>query len=94
MNKEFIEREAAIFAEEAAFDGDGFSRNHAVAAIKGVTAADVAPVVRGRWRKKHTPYTDHAFICSACNKEIGLLGDLPHYCPNCGARMGVNDAAD
>lgn len=45
-------------------------------------AADVAPVVHGRW----APLGNRAtiFKCSACNKCEPHVSD---YCPNCGAKM-------
>lgn len=61
--------------------------------VDDVSAADVAPVVHGRWEKN----CDVAFFwkCSECGcylfwrKEEYLLRneDEPNYCPNCGARM-------
>ena len=52
-------------------------------------AADVAPVVHGRW-VKHTKM--HGFVyCSACKDvyldEEWLKDGKWGYCPNCGARM-------
>ena len=46
------------------------------------------PVSRGKWRDYEGMLT-----CSACGAEIyndieDYLGyEVPHYCPNCGARM-------
>lgn len=53
-------------------------------------AADVAPVVHGRWL--HSGYTDHLEVvkCSECNHEafaISLYVCDGNYCPNCGAKM-------
>ena len=49
-------------------------------------AADVAPVVHGRW----TQVDDTKCRCSNCD-IIALIGLYPHgdknYCPNCGAKM-------
>lgn len=51
-----------------------------------VPAADVAPVVHGRW----TQVDDTKCRCSNCD-IIALIGLYPHgdknYCPNCGAKM-------
>lgn len=54
-------------------------------------AADVAPVVHGRWNADET--------CSLCGEKSteGLDATkwdywLPNYCPNCGAKMkGVSE---
>ena len=56
-------------------------------------AADVAPVVHGRW------LCDADFvICSRCEAEMNQKNSLgvdnfKNYCPNCGAKMdgGVDD---
>ena len=52
-------------------------------------AADVAPVVHGRWI-----YTRIDANCSHCGfewfascQECGVCPDNTNYCPNCGARM-------
>lgn len=57
--------------------------------IENFPAADVAPVVHGRW-VKHTRI--HGFsYCSACKDvyldEEWLRDGKWGYCPNCGAKM-------
>ena len=49
--------------------------------IDRIPAADVAPVVRGRWM--YYP-GDEVPYCSNCTKP--LYEEKP-YCPNCGAKM-------
>lgn len=59
------------------------------AAVIRIPAADVAPVVHGRWSDagfgelpKHAPY---GWACSACG---GISFNNEYiYCPNCGAMM-------
>ena len=46
---------------------------------KNIPAADVAPVVHGRWKQGA-----YHFYCSECFVECR---DKVPYCPNCGARM-------
>lgn len=61
-----------------------------------VPAADVAPVVHGRWIKDDFLSDDvnNAEKCSQCGELIGWFSNLPNYCPNCGARMdGGEDRA-
>ena len=67
-------------------------------AIDSIPAADVAPVVHGRWSDagfgelpKHAPY---GWACSVCG-GISFNNEYIH-CPNCGAKMdgGDNGAAD
>ena len=55
------------------------------AAILKIPDADVAPVRHGRWlhRKNGVAY------CSEC--EIDAVEDGTEYCPNCGAKMDLED---
>lgn len=61
-----------------------------------IPAADVAPVVHGRWIEKKTAAGRH-FECSNCgaheNKHTAIKG---YYCWRCGAKMdgGARDEAD
>jgi predicted RNA-binding Zn-ribbon protein involved in translation (DUF1610 family) len=64
-----------------------------VALIADAPAADVAPVVHGRWVDAGRGIK----ACSNCNHGIKEhMACANHYCPNCGAKMdgGDNDAAD
>ena len=51
--------------------------------IDEIPAADVAPVVHGRWIM-HDDEFGLTCECSACHIET--MGD-GNYCPNCGAKM-------
>ena len=58
--------------------------------IRYMDAADVAPVRHGRWNADET--------CSCCGEKSteGLDAEkwnywLPDYCPNCGAKMDLED---
>lgn len=57
--------------------------------IKSQPAADVAPVVHGRW-EWHGPCGDSNgkfwATCPVC-KVRQRLGDYERFCPNCGAKM-------
>lgn len=60
--------------------------------IANATAEDVAPVVHAKWISKQ--FGDYE--CSNCHEEYGVYGGLLgngnyNYCPNCGARMGVEE---
>lgn len=60
-------------------------------ALTGIPAADVAPVVHGRWiRGKYTDddlrYNDYSYRCNRCGKIVDFE---ENYCPNCGAKMDV-----
>ena len=60
-----------------------------------IPAADVAPVVHGRWEtNSDRPDT---LICSMCKCGFDMWKHDPHnFCPNCGARMDwrVKNEAD
>ena len=57
-------------------------------------AADVAPVVHGRWIEKPFLLGTSNF-CSLCDSFYGMPHGKFNYCPNCGARMdGELYAAD
>ena len=52
--------------------------------------ADVVEVRHGKWIEKPNPWGQdgsHTYICSICNEQISILGNLLPYCPNCGAKM-------
>ena len=59
-------------------------------------AADVAPVVHGRWdnipntymlvASKDGSYSGNATTCSVCH-EVNPNAYKTNYCPNCGAKM-------
>lgn len=54
---------------------------------ENLPAADVAPVVHGRWLRD-----DDFVICSQCEAEMNQKNSLgvdnfKNYCPNCGAKM-------
>lgn len=49
-----------------------------------IPAADVAPVVHGRWIPFHSEAAGDIQYCSAC--DVGCTWK-PNYCPNCGADM-------
>lgn len=60
--------------------------------IDAIPAADVRPVVRGRWERhfeRPGVYADLFWHCSACgSKNAESLANVHHYfCPNCGAEM-------
>ena len=51
-----------------------------------IPAADVAPVVHGRWDIHIDPTTDMLAYCK-CSNCGHVAWDDSDYCPNCGARM-------
>lgn len=60
----------------------------AITAIREIPAADVAPVVHGRW-KENDNFDDGFWVCSSCGfvSEATAAHKLYKFCPNCGADM-------
>ena len=91
---EYIKRETAVRMVMAAKWGDGSDGAMAMEIVAYAPAADVAPVVHGRWiydKKAQRPY------CSVCKGYFyGATNSPMSYCPNCGAKMdgGDSDEAD
>ena len=96
---EYIKRETAVRAVMAAKWGDGSDGAMAMEIVASAPAADVAPVVHGRWINAYPDIEPNPLfmygICSNCSFEQGLSDKL-NYCPNCGAKMdgGDSDEAD
>lgn len=70
--------------------------------VGAIPAADVAPVVHGRWTPSESDFDDDDTLfdveewcdwqCSACREDICYEDPmpprlLPKHCPNCGAKM-------
>lgn len=72
--------------EEAKAYIEGFKEARSV--VERFPAADVAPVMHGRWVPFHSQAAGDIWYCSAC--EIGFAARMK-YCPNCGARMDGGD---
>ena len=90
----------------------GASATAVYESIRDVPAADVAPVVHGRWEwfEEWSPGTteyptecdDCGWRCSNCKTAledvVGGYWDDPYdepklkFCPNCGAKMDLDDA--
>ena len=99
---EYIDRDQAIETVKF-YDGDPDGIPWAIRSLKVVPAADVKPVVRGRWKQTGGKYSRDKTIdrriltCSVCGNVLGMeavncgRGDA-NFCPNCGADLrGVAD---
>ena len=95
---EYIEREAAIKRFNfAVLDCLGMEptirAGDIIKALESIPAADVRPVVRGKWIDRVDKYYGwNMWACSACGEEFFLTEGTPdmneyHFCPNCGADM-------
>lgn len=54
--------------------------------VQEMLAADVAPVVHGKWVNPKGGFWEVS-QCSVCGAWYPTTGIVPHYCPNCGAKM-------
>ena len=76
--------------------------------IYNLPAADVAPVVRGKWIVRKIGYANTAAFCSACGDMASTNAQTWHeqgeniteyipiltkFCPNCGAKMDLEEEA-
>lgn len=77
---DYIEREFALDVVRRT-SGDYAA---AFAEIAHSPAADVRPVVRGRWRWVGQDQWNDCYECSQCGK---MNTDNSNFCPNCGADM-------
>lgn len=94
---EYIKREAAKRAVDDAMELTSSEYDVICNSLDSVSAADVAPVVHGRWKLLHKGDWTSVFICSVCgrretivesesyNSQLKMPKKYP-YC-HCGARM-------
>ena len=81
---EYIERETAVaWFMPYAHAGESIDADVVISDIKGMKAADVAPVRHGRWLCVDTD-TEQFFLCNRCKKKEYWES---YYCPSCGAKM-------
>ena len=94
MTKEYIEREKAIewFMAFVHMGESDIPAETVISDLKyAIPAADVVPVVHGRWEKHGSKWQ-----CTGCKVLMSIDGtpqeNLLYYCPNCGAyMMGENN---
>ena len=92
---DYIDREKLIKAiENDACELVFYGKPEAISCIEAAPAADIRPVVRGRWIKQDDDPLDGNFYCSACHSGIDIAtgSETPidremFYCPSCGADM-------
>lgn len=103
MSDDYISREAALAAlHNRAFDkadtgGEYRALVWASSQIKSLPAADVRPVVRGKWII-HKPFYSGRHNCNECI-ECSVCGtwfghdcyEISNFCPHCGADMREED---
>ena len=87
----YIERESAIKSLLNDCLGQvSYSREDAADCIFWLDAADVAPVRHERWEIVVGSDGKEHMVCTGCRKQQDLTGVFS-YCPNCGAKMDLED---
>ena len=92
---EYIERETAIaWFIPYAHAGERIDADVVISDIKGMKAADVAPVRHGRWVLDEKRYVVY---CSECSEPVSYYPNIRdvreenHYCTNCGCKMDLEE---
>ena len=91
---EFIRRRdaVAVFGDVHPLD---YNAQAYLSRIKQIPAADVRPVLRGRWTyKEGGELCADGYYCTACG--TGFHVHVPYFaefnfCPNCGAQMDMKE---
>ena len=87
----YIERESAIKSLLNDCLGQvSYSREDAADCIFWLDTADVAPVRHEKWEVIVGSDGKERMICTGCRKQQDLTGVFT-YCPNCGAKMDLED---
>ena len=85
---EYIEREAAQTSCRKYSFAESYDAFAVDCILKGIPAADVAPVRHGRWERT----SDGAALCTACKRKMNPSQYGYAFCSLCGAKMdGVED---
>lgn len=75
---------------------DEFATRLVPQTLKNLPAADVTPVVHGRWIRTVPHDRESSVMCSVCGETFDYIDGvchlvrknvLPPYCPACGAKM-------
>lgn len=110
-NIEYLENLASQMVEQTATDGDAtawkiwnvvlFERSAFKFDVANAPAADVQPVVHGRWIETEQPMgwdNVSCATCSVCGEDFVLdewaIDDVRremHYCMRCGAKMDLEE---
>lgn len=86
---EYIEREKAIMYAHNALPFNPNECEKLEEVLRMMPAADVAPVVHGKWETGHyDEFGNYVWPCSNCKRESE---EFSPYCPNCGAKMDVEE---
>lgn len=89
MEHEYISRkELIVWLMPYVHAGELVDPEVLIADIRAMKAADVVPVVHGKWDDSLDGITPYCSVCGCTHK---CLIRTPLYCPNCGAKMDLED---
>ena len=89
---EYITKERAQDLIVTATQGNGSRLACLLSKLEDEPAADVAPVVHGKWLDGRT-ILENA-VCSNCKTTYEAYYSKYQYCPRCGARMDGGESDD
>lgn len=81
----YISREAAIETVKF-YEAECDPIPRAIDSLEQIPAADVRPVVRGKWKHDGSDWKNR-FICDQCGYKWFFEAEESHFCPNCGCAM-------
>ena len=86
MQSDYISRHAAIIEmmDNDVDHAQGTDGREVVQILSAISAADVVPVVHGKWIVSHIP-DSMLWECDQCGFDCGAHSF--NFCPNCGAKM-------
>ena len=88
---EYVNRESAIKSLlNDSPEQVSYSREDAADCIFWLDTADVAPVRHAKWEVVVGSDGKEHMVCTGCRKQQDLTGVFS-YCPNCGAKMDLED---
>ena len=89
---EYIDREKAVDALLTEMCMTGY-QSRAINVIRMIEKEDVAPVVHGKWKPTEYPIMSECEDCSECGYRT-VYGHGFKFCPNCGAKMDVDNLTE
>lgn len=84
---DYISRDAAKVAVQNALAFHSYAGGKAASALDKIPAADVRPVVRGKWIPIECIVGSIHINYTGCSVYKHTVRDKTRFCPNCGAEM-------
>lgn len=85
--KQYVERDAVIAHKREYFLGGSYDNTEFAVPfedILAIPAADVKPLVHGKWKQRRFSKTAFGYECSVCHTTWDTITE---YCPFCGSEM-------